>query len=210
MRYAHTLRLLAGIIIAMITLLIPLIGWQWWWHRIPIQAKTNTPRLRYYFVAAREMERGHQVSLKDLEFRLSRRPENEDVIQIPADIIGSFVKADHIGRDQVLERGQFLSAPSLTIPTGGAIVPVEVSQNHISGLRPGMRLAFVNDNEMSPTDNDLARKTHEPTFLLLSIAVPAQDKSAASLLVAVEKCRMPLVKKIATGVWRPVIVPDGR
>lgn len=69
-----------------------------------------------------------------------------------------------------------------------------------------MRLAFVNDKEMSPTEKDLARKKPEPTFLLLSITIPAKDKDAASLLVAVEKCRMPLVKKIANGVWRPVIV----
>jgi len=73
-----------------------------------------------------------------------------------------------------------------------------------------MRLAFVNDKEMSPTAKDLARKKPEPTFLLLSIAISSQDKNAASLLVAVEKCRMPLVKKIANGVWRPVIVQDAK
>jgi hypothetical protein len=206
MKQVRVLRLIAGIAIAATTLIVPIAGLRWWWHTLALQAEKTTPRLQYYFVAAREMEQGHQVTSEDLEFRLSRRPQGEDLVQIPADITGSFVVVDHIHREGVLERSQFLPSPFLQVPLGGAVVPVEVSRNHISGLRSGMRLAFVNDKEMTPTEKDLARKKPEPTFLLLSITIPAKDKDAASLLVAVEKCRMPLVKKIANGVWRPVIV----
>lgn len=206
MKNARILRLTAGIVIAAATLITPIAGLRWWWHRLAVRAGTNTPRLQYYFVAAREMERGHQVASEDLEFRLCRRPQGEDLVQIPADITGSFVVVDHVHREGILERSQFLPSPFLKVPPGGAVVPVEVSRNHISGLRSGMRLAFVNDKEMSPTEKDLARKKPGPTFLLLSITIPAKDKDAASLLVAVEKCRIPLVKKIANGVWRPVIV----
>ena len=122
MRYAYALRLTAGIAIAIVTLLVPVVGWRWWWHRMALQAQTSTPRLQYYFVAAREMERGHQVTSQDLEFRLSRRPQGEDLVQIPADIAGSFVIVDRIHREQVLERSQFLPTPSVKVPPGGATV----------------------------------------------------------------------------------------
>jgi hypothetical protein len=208
MKHARILRLIGGIILAAVTLITPIAGLLWWWHRLALQAGKSIPRLQYYFVAAREMERGHQVASEDLEFRLARRQQGEDLVQIPADITGSFVIVDQVRREKVLERSQFFPSPNFRVPPGGAVVPVEVSRTHISALRPGMRVAFVNDKEMSPTEKDLARKKPEPTFLLLSIAIPAQDKNAASLLVAVEKCRMPLVKKIANGVWRPVVVQD--
>ncbi len=220
MKSRYAIRLMAGIIIAAVTLIVPIAGMRWWWQRLAVnakadparvqsyKAKADTPRFRYYYVAAQELKRGHQVNSRDLEFRVSRSIEGEEIIQIPDDILGSFVTSQNITRGQVLKRSQFRSAPLIVVPPGGTVVPVEVSQNHISGLRPGMRLAFVDDKGMSPDDKDLKRKNAGPTFLLLSISTSAQDKNVASLLVAVEKCRMPLVQKIANGTKRPVIVQD--
>lgn len=208
MRNKSVLVLVLGALLAFISVALPICAAFYWWSHLRAQDGSGTGhRLRYYFVAAREMEPGHQVVKQDLEFAVSRRQVGEELVQIPDDIIGSFV-SNQIKRKDVLLLSGFVSTPTIEIPPGGAVVPVEVSASHISGLHPGLRVAFVKDSEMDPEAKDLSKKSAGPTFLILSIAVSGQDKNVASVLVAVEKCRMPLVKKIATGSWRPVIVKN--
>ena len=84
-------------------------------------------------------------------------------------------------------------------PAKGAALPIEVKTELTEGLRPGMRLAFVQNKNMLPK----ATSQHQG-FLLLTMALSTSDAKKTILTVAVPQQESAVLPILATGEWHPV------
>lgn len=162
-------------------------------------------RLRLLITADRPIPAWTVVASDILRRRLARVANGFAYVQTPQVIVGRYAGAA-IPPDTPIVRDSTVTVADTAVPSGGAVVSVEVSTDHVSNLAPGMALAFAKKDDMLPTAADLAKKDAEPAFTLLAIAPSPRSAGATSLIVAVPACRLAMAGRLGTDTWRPVRV----
>jgi hypothetical protein len=185
------------------------IAWSWW---AAFQRDYVTEgRQQWCIIAKTPIVRGLKLADENVDWAIRRVRADDRFIWDARRVVGKYALVDLAEGD--LLKSEHLSgfAPSKA-PDGGAAIPVEVKTEHAGGLKPGMRLAFVQEKEkermMIPAAKGVMERTIEPGFELLSVVTSSKDASVVTLTIAVNKTNLAYVQDLAIGQWKPVILSD--
>lgn len=85
-------------------------------------------------------------------------------------------------------------------------MPIEVKTSDVSGLKPGLHLAFVQEGKDVQPRTTLLNNQGHPGLLLLSMTTSTNDRADTTLFVEVGKDDLASVPLLVSGTWRPVVL----
>ena len=175
-----------------------------WIYAAPAGGRAAS-RLRWHMVTKNKIARGTQIKPDDVTWTLGRVSATDPLIPISKTVVGKYAKNDIDANSTCLP--ELLSDLALAEPPqGGVTVPIEVQTSDVSGLKPGLHLAFVQEGkEVQPKTTLLNQQSH-PGLLLLSMTASTKDPADTTLFVEVGKDDLESVPLLVNGTWRPVIL----
>lgn len=182
--------------------------------------EVNRRPWRMCVVAKLPVRKGMPMAAEDFDWSLRRIEFGKDAVADPALLVGRFAARD-LPADSTIYPDDVLDA--VPCPAGKYLcLPVEVKPEHAAGLRPGARLAFVQQGKeegtfvtesaikeaapVPPTRRKGAPAEPAPqvSFELISIIRGAKPDSPVALIVAVEQKDALSAAKLGSGQWRPL------
>lgn len=204
-KFGSAIVFLAAGVVCLILVSLPFVSWR----RAGRDAAIAEKHFRWCVVTQTPVARGLKINHENVSWAVKRLSENEDFIADKSQAIGKYAWAD-LAEGEILKPAHFSDFAPTKVPLDGAAVPVEVKTEHAGSIKPGMRLAFVQEKEkpvlMIPDAKNLTGKQKSAGFEVISIAVSSKDASITTLTLAVEKNDLASVRDLANGQWRPVIL----
>lgn len=162
-------------------------------------------RLRWHMITKNKIAKGTQIKADDVTWTLGRVSTNDTLIPISKTVVGKYAREDIKSNATCIP--DLLSDLALAEPPAdGVVVPIEVKTSDVSSLRPGMRLAFVQEGKDIQPKTTFLNKQYQPGLLLLSMTASTKDGSDTTLLVEVGKDNLESVSLLLGGTWRPIIL----
>jgi len=187
-----TLVLVAGLIVAS------------WVYAAPDSGQPPS-RLRWHMITKNKIARGTQIKADDVTWTLGRVSSTDPLIPISKTVVGKYAKVDIDPNSTCIP--DLLSDLALAEPpTGGVVVPIEVKTSDVSGLKPGLQLAFVQEGKEVQPKTTLLNNQSRPGLLLLSMTASTKDPADTTLFMEVGKDDLGSVPLLVSGTWRPVIL----
>ena len=177
------------------------------WWLVYARADVKDGRMQWCVVAKRPLIKGLKLTEQNVDWTIRRVRKGDGFIPDTQSAIGKYATID-LNEGELL-KPEYLSefAPAKTDETSAAI-PIEVKSEHAAALKPGMRLAFVQEQEkksvMVPEAG--SAQTTASGFELISITTSSKDASAITIIVSVSKTDLAKLQGLAVGQWRPVIL----
>jgi hypothetical protein len=165
----------------------------------------NSPRLTLHATASRKIRKGARVKDEDVTWAISRLRQGESGLPKRSLARGKYAVTD-IAEGSALRPGLLSDFAPVEAPQNGAAIPVEVKTDHAVHLVPGMRIAFLKDNEMLPKGRNPDAGENSRGFLLLSITGSVKDESLTTLTVQVPPAEMVSLSALGSNQWRPVVL----
>jgi len=175
-----------------------------WVHARP-RDPDSPSRLRWHMITRSKITKGTQVKASDVTWRLGRVAARDPLIPISKTVIGKYALRDIDANSSCIPE-VFSDLALADPPQGGAVVPIEVKTSDVSSLRPGMQLAFVQQDKGVQPVTTLLSKQNQPGLRLLSMTASVKEPGATTLLVEINKSDVGAAPLLVTGVWRPVIL----
>jgi hypothetical protein len=176
-----------------------------WWEA----AQQPRHHLRWTAIAKSKITQGSQLTEAQLQWRFVKLPEDFGFIASAKAALGRYARRT-IDEGSPLCPEDLDDLPPTDVPTGGAVVPVQVKSDLAGSLKPGMRLAFVQEKEILPSIETLASSKDGRGFFLLALGASPSDTKVTLLTIQVEASGLALVPKLGTGEWRPVILDSAK
>jgi hypothetical protein len=164
-------------------------------------------RLRWHMVTKNKIEKGMRVRKDDVTWKLGRVPSTNPLIPVSTLVVGKYASCD-IDANSACIPEAFSEFALAEPPRGGVVVPIEVRTSDASSLKPGVHLAFVQQDKGVLPRTTLLSNQRQPGLEVLSMMTSIKDPADTTLLVKVSKGDLDSVALLATGVWRPVILGD--
>lgn len=168
-------------------------------------------RMQWCIVLKRPVVKGLILTDQNVDWTIRRVHTGDSFIPDVKSAMGRYALVNLAEGDLLKPENLSEFAPS-GAPEGSVAIPVEVKAEHAGGLKPGMRLAFVQEKEkksvMIPEVKGLNGQTTESGFELLSIATSSKDAAVVTLTIAVAKSNLASAQDLAVGQWRPVILSN--
>jgi hypothetical protein len=179
-------------------------GLIWWNWAKAAQSAGSPPRRPGWYVAARnDLAPGRAIEGKDLKWVIGWVPGNATFITAPNEAVGKYPRSDIKNGQGILPEKLSEYIPAIT-PAGGAILPVEVKTDHITGLTPGDSLAFVGSKQMIPAFSASGKRATPSGFKLIALTPSTREAQNTSLLIEVPPEEMKSVAALGQEMWRPV------
>jgi hypothetical protein len=175
------------------------------WRMAAPEASQTPRRLRWHMIAKQKVLRGTKLREDDVTWKVSRIPEDTPYLSASRFAVGRYAAGD-IAEGELLRPAELsVYAPS-DATDNGMVVPVEAKTEYTQSLKPGMRLAFVQEKVILPAANEATPEKGEPGFPLLSVTHSARDAAVTTLTVRVEKSQLKVAPLLGTGSWRPLVM----
>lgn len=163
-------------------------------------------RLRWYVVASVDIAKDARIGADSVSRRFGLLPDDTAYISSVERVVGRYA-ADAIAANEIISSRELADSVSVPLPVDSVLVPVEVKPEHAASLRPGMQLAFVQGRQViPPAANPGGGPTLAVGVTLLKVVDTRQGAPAVTLEVAVPTAEELWIGRLATGMWRPVIV----
>lgn len=178
-----------------------IISWQFAWSKWE-----GTPhRLRWYMVTKSNVYKGTKIDNNDLRGSLWWLPQNASFISTAKTAVGKYAVRD-IKQGTRLKPRDFSNLAPIGSSLGGAVLPVEVKSEYVFGLKPGMRLAFIQGKIILPSVREPSIRHENTGYLLLSLTLSQREASIATLMVEVPQKHLGSSTALASGQWCPIVL----
>lgn len=180
------------------------------WWLVSQRQYDREGRMQWCVVVKRPLIKGLKLTEENVDWTIKRVRTGDQFIPDAKSAIGRYAQRD-LAEGELL-KPEFLSefAPSEESYADAAI-PVEIKSEHAAGLKPGMRLAFVQEREKKSVMIPAVKvegQTSESGLKLLSITASLKDAALVTIFVSVSKSDLAKVQDLAIGQWRPVILSN--
>jgi hypothetical protein len=166
-------------------------------------------RVQWCIVVKRPMVKGLVLTDRNVDWTIRRIRTGDHFIPDVKSAVGRYALVD-LAEGEILKPENLSEFAPSEVPEGGVAIPVEVKAEHAGGLKPGMRLAFVQEKEkksvMIPEAKGLSGETTGQGFELLSVTASSKDPAVVTLIIAILKSDLASAQDLAVGQWRPVIL----
>jgi hypothetical protein len=166
-------------------------------------------RAQWCIVVRRPVPKGLVLTDQNVDWTIRRIGTGDRFIPDVKSAVGRYALVD-LAEGEILKPEHLSQFAPSGAAEGSAAIPVEVKAEHAVGLKPGMRLAFVQEKEkksvMLPEAKVLNGEATGQGFELLSVAASSKDPSVVTLTVAILKHDLVFAQDLAVGQWRPVIL----
>jgi hypothetical protein len=197
---------LFGAAVSLAIAALPIAG-SWW--VASGRATVTEGSMRWCIEAKTSVVKGIKLTDENVDWTIRRVKAWEHCVSGAKQAVGKYAVVNLMEGD-LLKPEHFSEFAPAKVPDGGAAVTVEVKTEHAAGLKPGMRLAFVQEKEkttiMIPEAKKLTGLQNASGFELLSITASQKDASVTAVTIAAEKSDLTYVPTLASGQWRPVIL----
>ena len=164
--------------------------------------------LSWCVVTKSPVMRGAQFRDEDVGLSVRRLKKTDTCVADLRRAVGKYA-ASPLRMDELVTPVHVTDAVPATPPSKGVAVPVEVKTEHAGSVRPGIRLAFIQEKDKSirmiPRPKGTGAKRTWPGLEVISVAASGKA-STTTVTVAVTQADAPLIPALGSGQWRPVIV----
>jgi hypothetical protein len=186
--------------LAVLSLLI----WKNWEAAAP-QGGARPSRLTWHAIAKRKIHKWAKLKEDDVTWTLARIREGDEGVPKRALAVGRYA-ADDIVEGAPLRAELLSEFPLAEAPDNGAVMPVDVKTEHAASLKPGMRVAFLNDKALLPRQGKPGALARDQGFTILCVTTSAKDESLTTLSVQIPPGEMKSLQTLGSGQWRPIVL----